>query len=80
MLFNKCIKQKTFPNCFKIAHVIPIPKVSCPKSVDNLRPISLLSAFAKIFEKILETKMTKSLDVKALHLLSLALQPIVSPN
>ena len=58
-LFNKCIKQETFPNSFKIAHVIPIPKVSSPKSSDDLRPISLLSAFAKIFEKILETKMTK---------------------
>ena len=57
-LFNKCIKQETFPNSFKIAHVIPIPKVSSPKSFDDLRPISLLPAFAKIFE----TKMTKFLD------------------
>ena len=58
-LFNKCIKQETFPDSFKIANVIPIPKVSSPKSFDDLRPISLFPAIAKIFEKILETKMTK---------------------
>ena len=61
-LFNKSIKQGTFPNSFKIAHVIPIPKVSSRKSFDDLRPFSLLPAFAKIFEKILETKMTRFLD------------------
>ena len=56
------MKQETLSNSFKIAHVISIPKVSRPKSFDDLRPISLLPAFAKIFEKILETKMTKYLD------------------
>ena len=61
-LFNKCLKQETFPDSLRIAHVILIPKVSSPKSFDNPRPISLLPAFAKIFEKILETKMTKFLD------------------
>ena len=61
-LFNKCIKQETFPDSFKIAHVISIPKVSSPKSFDDLHPISLLLTFAKIFKKIFETKMTKFLD------------------
>ena len=61
-LFNKCIKQETFLDSFKIAHAMPIPKVSSPKSFDVLRPISLLPAFSKIFEKILETKMNKFLD------------------
>ena len=61
-LFNKCINQETFPDSFKIAHVISIPKVSSPKSFDDLRPISHLPAFAKIFEKIHETKLTKFLD------------------
>ena len=55
-LFNKCIKQEIFPNDFKLAYVIPIPKTLSPKSLDDLRPISLLSVFAKLFEKILEKK------------------------
>ena len=32
-----------------------------PKSLDDLRPISLLSVFAKLFEKILENKMSSFL-------------------
>ena len=59
--FNKCIKQEIFPNDFKLAYVIPTPKTLSPKSLDDLRPISLLSVFAKLFEKILEKKMSSFL-------------------
>ena len=58
-LFNKCINQNIFPFDFKIAYVIPIPKTSPPKSFDEFRPISLPSVFSKLFEKILEKKMSK---------------------
>ena len=58
-LFNKCFKQEIFPDPFKRANVIPVPKISNPKPLDDLRPISLLSVFAKIFEKILKRCMTK---------------------
>ena len=61
-LFNKCFKQENCPDPFKLAYVIPIPKISNPKSLDDLRPISLLPVFAKIFEKILERNMTRFLD------------------
>ena len=58
-LFTKCIHQETFPSDFKVAYVIPIPKTSSPKSLDEFRPISLLSVFSKLFEKILKIKMLK---------------------
>ena len=58
-LFNRCIELETFPNNFKVASVIPIPKKISPTSLDEFRPISLLSVFSKLFEKILESKMTK---------------------
>ena len=51
-LFNKCFKQEIFPNPFKLACVIPILKITNPKSLDDLRPISLLPVFGKIFENI----------------------------
>ena len=51
-LFNKCIKLETFPDSFKMAYVVPIAKVSSPKSLDDFRPISLLCVFPKVFEKI----------------------------
>ena len=58
-LFNRCIELETFPNDFKVVSVIPIPKKISPTSLDEFRPISLLSVFFKLFEKIFESKMTK---------------------
>ena len=31
-IFNKCVEQETFPNDYKIAYVVPIPKVSSPQT------------------------------------------------
>ena len=47
-LLNKCVQQEIFPDIIKIAYVIPIPKVSTPKSLDELRPISFHPIFANI--------------------------------
>ena len=50
-IFNKCIEISYFPDLFKIARVVPVFKSNDPLSVNNYRPISLLSVFSKIFEK-----------------------------
>lgn len=50
-IFNASILHKTFPVCFKHAHVCPIPKTRDP-SICDFRPISLLSPLSKVFEKI----------------------------
>ena len=52
-IFNICLDQNTFPDELKIACVIPIFKKSDPMTCGNYRPISLISAFSKIFEKCL---------------------------
>lgn len=55
LLFNEvCVRKKIFPRSFKLAKVIPIPKTgSTDKSANGLRPILLLSAIAKILEKLI---------------------------
>ena len=50
-ILNLSIKTKTFPSCFKLAHVCPIPKCNNP-SVNDFRPIFLLSCISKVFERI----------------------------
>ena len=45
-----------FPDDFKLAYVILVPKTLFPKSFDDLCPISLFAVFAQLFEKILEKK------------------------
>ena len=51
-LFNKSIQTGIFPKSWKVANVVPIFKKGDRAIVSNYRPISLLSAFSKIFEKI----------------------------
>jgi hypothetical protein len=53
-LFNFCLKLSYFPTKWKHAQVILIPKPNKDHSdTSNFRPISLLSAFSKVFERVI---------------------------
>ncbi len=62
-LFNKCRKDGYFPNELKIAKVIPLYKNKGKISeISNYRPISMLSVFSKIFEKLIQKQLNHFLD------------------
>ena len=52
-LINCSINKGIFPDELKIAKVIPIYKSGDKTSIENYRPISVLSVFSKVFEKIM---------------------------
>ena len=54
------------PSQFKIAKVIPIYKAGEKNSMDNYRPISLLSVFSKIMEKIVASRLLSFLDTNGI--------------
>ena len=56
-IFNKSISTGTFPNQWKTAIIIPIPKKQNPQLLSDYRPISILPLFSKIFEKIIVSKI-----------------------
>jgi hypothetical protein len=56
-IFNKCISDGCFPEELKLAKVIPLYKSGSPQLMNNYRPISLLSLFSKIFEKIIKARL-----------------------
>lgn len=56
-IFNLVITTSKFPRAWKSAKIIPIKKKPRSLALDNLRPISVLSALSKVFEKILKTQM-----------------------
>ena len=60
--FNKCLVHGYFPNALKIAKVKPIFKPGKRSSMNNYRPISLLSSLAKVFEKLISMRLTKFLE------------------
>ena len=49
----------------KLAKVIPIFKAGCKLLVTNYRPISLLSVFSKMFEKIVHQQLYAFLSLKS---------------
>lgn len=58
VLFNRCIALGHWPAAFKTAKVIAIPKAGKnPNCAGSYRPISLLSATGKLFEKLLLTRI-----------------------
>lgn len=51
-LFNNCFENGYFPLSWREATVCPVPKVPNVHNLTDLRPISLLPVFSKIFEKL----------------------------
>ena len=51
-ILNKSIELGTFPSKLKMANVIPIFKSDDNMDPNNYRPVSLLSCFNRIFEKL----------------------------
>ena len=51
LILNQSLSTGIFRDRLKIAKIIPLFKKEDPHKLDNYRPISLLPAFSKIFEK-----------------------------
>ena len=62
-LFNKCYAEGYFPDELKTAKVIPLFKNKGDiNELGNYRPISMLSVFSKLFEKLVHKNLCKYLD------------------
>ena len=51
-LFNQSLHRGVVPNSYKEANVCPVPKKGDLSTVSNYRPISLLNAENKVFERL----------------------------
>ena len=62
-LFNKRLKESCFPDCWKISSVAPVFKNAGERSTaKNYRPVSFLSVFSKVFEKLVNNRIVDHLE------------------
>lgn len=61
-IFNLIISAAKYPAAWKSAKIIPIKKSARGTNLNNLRPISILSALSKAFGKILKNQIQSFLN------------------
>ena len=61
-LFNKCLKESCFPDCWKVSSVVPVFKNVVERSTaKNYHVVSLLSGVSKVFEKLPNNRIVNHL-------------------
>ena len=62
-IFNKCLKESCFPDCWKVSSVLFVFKnVGERSTAKNYRPVSLLSVVSKVFEKLVNNGIVDHLE------------------
>ena len=61
LLFNYSFSTSMVSDQFKVARVVPIHKKGFSSLVSNYRPISLLSIFNKLIEKLMYNRISRYL-------------------
>ena len=62
-LFNKCLKEFCFPDCYKVSLVVPVLKnVGERSTVKNYHPVRPLSMVSKVFEKLENKRIVDHLE------------------
>jgi hypothetical protein len=59
---NRTLSTGIFPDRLKYACIRPIFKKGKKEDINNYRPISILTSFSKIFEKVMQTRLLKHLN------------------
>ena len=70
-LFNKCLRESCFPDCWKVSFVVPVFKnVGERSNAKSYRPVSLLSVVSKVFDKLVNNRIADHLKKCGLFLIS----------
>lgn len=64
-LFNTILTTSIFPDTWKMANVVPIPKKKNPTEFKDIRPISKLPALSKVLERILKHQIMENSIVES---------------
>ena len=62
VVFWWLLRLGSFPVCWRVANVTPIPKSPPSSSASNYRPISLTPILSKIFERLVSVHLRRFMD------------------
>ena len=62
-IFNSSITNWIFPDVWKTANVTPIHKSGSKSDLNNYRPISVISVFARMLERLVHDQLSEFLTV-----------------
>ena len=66
-LFNKCLKESCFPDCWKVSTTVPaFNNVKERSTAKNYRPVSLLSVVSKVFEELVNNRIVDHLEKRGI--------------
>ena len=79
MIFNSSLRKGVFPDILKVAKLTPIFKSGSRSDANNYRPISVVSVFPRILERIVHNQIYEHLKAtKALTMSQSAFQKLCS--
>ena len=62
-LFNKCLKESCFPDCWNVSSVVPVFKnVGERSTAKHYCPVSLFSVVNKVLEKLVNNRIVDHLE------------------
>lgn len=56
-LFNKCVNSGHIPTIWKKSEIVPVPKKTNAKELNDFRPIALTSVIMKCFEHLIKNRL-----------------------
>ena len=62
-IFNKCLKESCFPDCWKVSSVVPVfENVGKRSTAKNCHSVSVISVLSKVFEKPVNSRIVDHLE------------------
>ena len=62
VVFRRLLRFGSFPVCWRVANVTPIPKGPPSSSASNYRPISLTPILSKVFERLVSVRLGRFME------------------
>lgn len=61
-VFRRLMRSGSFPTCWRVAHITPIPKGTPSPDPSNYRPISITPILSKVFEHLVAARLSCFLE------------------